>query len=231
MHTDTVKVLLVEDEPKMGSLLSAGLTEEGFLIDLATNGADAVWQATEREYDAVLLDVMLPDIDGFEVCRRIRRGDRATPILMITARDAVPDRIAGLEAGADDYMIKPFAFAEVLARLHALGRRGRVERGELVTAGGLALDPRQRRVWRGATEIELSQLAFAVLEALMRRAGRVLARDELVHLAWDHALEPRSNVVDVAIKGLRERVDRPFGTSSIETVRGSGYRLRDGRPR
>jgi two-component system OmpR family response regulator len=225
VHTDSVKVLLVEDEVKMARLMVAGLTEEGFAVDVASTGFDAVWHATEQEYDAIVLDVMLPDLDGFDVCRRIRETDRVTPILMLTARDAVPDRVAGLEAGADDYVTKPFAFDEVLARLHALGRRGRVERSELVSAAGLRLDVRQRRVWRGETEIELSQRAFAVLEALMRRAGRVLSREELVHLAWDRALEPRSNVVDVCIKGLRERVDRPFGTASIQTVRGVGYRV------
>jgi two-component system OmpR family response regulator len=220
-----VKVLLVEDGARMARLMRDGLTEEGFLVDLAPTGLDGIWCATEHEYDAIVLDVMLPDVDGFEVCRRIRERDQQTPILMLTARDAVPDRVAGLDAGADDYVTKPFAFDEVLARLHALGRRGRVERSELVIAAGLRVDVRQRRVWRGDTEIELGPRAFAVLEALMRRAGRVLTREELVHLAWDRALEPRSNVVDVCIKGLRERVDRPFGTSSIQTVRGTGYRV------
>jgi two-component system OmpR family response regulator len=220
-----MKVLLVEDEAKMARLMRSGLTEEGFVVDVVSKGADAVWHAAEHEYDAIVLDVMLPDLDGFEVCRLIRKADSKTPILMLTARDAVPDRVAGLEAGADDYLTKPFAFAELLARLHALGRRGRVERSDVVTAAGLRLDMRQRRVWRGDSEIELSHRAFAVLEALMRRAGRVLTREELVHLAWDQALEPRSNVVDVCIMGLRDRVDKPFGTSSIQTVRGAGYRL------
>ena len=222
-----MKVLLVEDEAKMARLLATGLREEGFAVDVAGTAADAVWLATEHEYDVVLLDVMLPDGDGFEVCRRVRESDTRTPILMLTARDAVPDRVAGLHAGADDYVTKPFAFDEVLARLHALGRRGRTDRSDQVTVAGLRLDPRQRRVWRGDVEIEVGGArAFAVLEALMRRSGRVLTRDELVHLAWDQALEPRSNIVDVCIKSLRDKVDKPFGTTSIETVRGTGYRIR-----
>jgi two-component system OmpR family response regulator len=220
-----VKVLLVEDEPKMALLLRAGLTEEGLSVDVVGRGADALWQATEVDYDVVVLDLMLPDLDGVEVCRRIRDTDSGTPILMLTARHAVADKVAGLRAGADDYVTKPFAFDELLARLHALARRGRVPRADVIEAAGLTLDPEQRRVWRGDTEITLSVIGFAVLEALMRRPGRVLSRDALVQLAWDQAVERRSNIVDVAVRGVRERVDRPFGTRSIETVRGVGYRL------
>ena len=218
-------MLLVEDEPKMALLLRAGLTEEGLSVDVVGSSAEALWPATEVAYDVVVLDLMLPDLDGFEVCRRIRQTDTGTPILMLTARHAVPDKVAGLRAGADDYVTKPFAFDELLARLHALARRGRVERADVIEAAGLTLDPQQRRVWRGDTEIMLSVIGFAVLEALMRRPGRVLSRDALVHLAWDQSTERRSNIVDVAVKGVRERVDRPFGTKSIETVRGLGYRL------
>jgi two-component system OmpR family response regulator len=222
-----VKVLIVEDETKMAMLLRAGLTEEGHSVDVARAGADALWRAAEVEYDVVVLDVMLPDVDGFEVCRRLRETDSRTPILMLTARHAVQDKVVGLRAGADDYLTKPFAFDELLARLQALARRGRVERADLMEAAGLTLDPAQRRVWRGETEISLGVIGFALLEALMRRPGRVLSRDALVQLAWDESVERRSNIVDVAVMGVRERVDRPFGTSSIETVRGLGYRIRD----
>jgi two-component system OmpR family response regulator len=222
-----VKVLIVEDETKMARLLRAGLIEEGLSVDVVATGADALWRAAEVEYDVVVLDVMLPDLDGFEVCRRLRDTDTSTPVLMLTARHAVRDKVVGLRAGADDYVTKPFAFDELLARLHALARRGRVQRPDLVTAAGLTLDPVQRRVWRGSSEITLGVIGFAVLEALMRRPGRVLTRDALVQLAWDESVERRSNIVDVAVMSLRERVDRPFGTSSIETVRGLGYRLKD----
>ena len=221
-----MKVLLVEDQAKMARLLHDGLTEEGFLVEVAATGSEALWLIDDREYDALVLDVMLPDIDGFEVCRRLRAAGTGTPILMLTARDAVVDRVAGLRAGADDYVAKPFAFDELLARLHALGRRGAVAPNELICAGGLRLDPRQHRVWRDEVDIDLGGRSFAVLEALMRRAGRVLSREELVHLAWDHAQEARSNIVDVCVKTLRDKVDKPFGTSSVETVRGSGYRIR-----
>ena len=221
-----MKVLLVEDEAKLARLLRDGLAEEGFRVDLAADGADGLWHAREHEYDVVVLDVGLPDLDGFELCRRLRERDTTTPVLMLTARGAVRDRVEGLAAGADDYLLKPFAFAELVARLHALARRGRVERTEVVVAGGLRLDPRAHRVTRDGTEIELGARTFAVLEALMLRAGRVLTREELLHLAWDQAAEPRSNLVDVCIKSLRDRVDKPFGTSTIETVRGLGYRIR-----
>jgi two-component system OmpR family response regulator len=178
------------------------------------------------EYDAIVLDLMLPRRDGVSVCRAWRENGVWTPVLMLTARDSVEDRVAGLDAGADDYLPKPFSFAELNARLRALARRGLPERPAVVEVGELRLDPATRQVWRGDAEIGLSAKEFALLETLMRRAGQVLSRLQLLEHAWDYAYENRSNVVDVYIRYLREKVDRPFGRESIETVRGAGYRLR-----
>ncbi len=225
-----MRVLLVEDEPKMASLLQGGLREEGCFADIAGNGEDGVWAAQENDYDAVVLDVLLPDISGFEACERIRSAGVWTPILMLTALGAVGDRVTGLDAGADDYLVKPFAFDELLARLRALARRGPVTRPVVLTIGDLRLDPVSRRVWRGQHEVQLTAQEFSLLHAMARRPGQVLSREQLVHLAWDMAYEPRSNVVDVCVKGLRDRVDRPFGRHSVETVRGIGYRLSEDAP-
>jgi two-component system OmpR family response regulator len=222
-----MRVLVVEDEAKLAGLLRRGFVEEGHAADVAGTGDDALWRVAAIEYDAIVLDVMLPGIDGFEVCRRLRERGVWTPVLMLTARDAVTDRVAGLDAGADDYLAKPFSFAELLARLRALARRGTVERPAVLEVGDLRLDPATRRAWRGRDEIALSAKEFAVLETLMRRPGRVLSRYELLERAWDSAYEHRSNVVDVYVRYLREKIDRPFGRSSLETVRGVGYRLRD----
>jgi two-component system OmpR family response regulator len=179
-----------------------------------------------RGYDAVCLDVNLPGADGFEVCRRLREAGVTTPILMLTARDAVEDRIAGLDTGADDYLVKPFYFTELLARLRALQRRGPVERPTVVQVGPLRLDPATRRVWRDEAEILLSAKEFALLDRFMRRPGQVLSRLDLLEHAWDYGYDNRSNVVDVYVRYLREKIDRPFGVQSIQTVRGAGYRLR-----
>ena len=224
-HTVLMRILLVEDQPKLARLLRKGLLEEGVTADLAATGLDGVWLATEHPYDVVVLDVMLPDVDGLEVCRRIRAVDDGTPILMLTALGAVPDRVAGLGAGADDYLVKPFAFDELLARLRALARRGVVRRSDELTVGDLRLDLAGHVVHRGTTEVTLTAQEFALLEAMARRPGEVLSRERLLHLAWDLAYEPRSNVVDVCVKGLRDRIDRPFGRRSLQTVRGLGYRL------
>jgi two-component system OmpR family response regulator len=169
---------------------------------------------------------MLPDIDGFETCRRLRAEGRWAPIVMLTARDAVEDRVAGLDQGADDYMTKPFSLAELLARLRALTRRGPIERPAVLEAGGLRLDPATRQVWRGDAEISLTAREFALLEAFMRRPGQVLSQLQLLDAAWDLGYEQRSNVVEVYVRYLREKIDRPFGAASLETVRGAGYRLR-----
>jgi two-component system OmpR family response regulator len=222
-----MRVLLVEDEPKLAALLRRGLGREGLATDVAGDGEEALWRAEATDYDAIVLDVMLPGIDGFEVCERLRHAGVDSPILMLTARDAVRDRIAGLDRGADDYLTKPFSFAELLARLRALFRRGRSGRPAELRVGELRLDPAAKRVWRGDTEIPLSAKELAVLETFMRRPGEVLSRFELLEHAWDYEYENRSNVVDSYVRLLRRKIDKPFGTDSIETVRGSGYRLRE----
>ena len=221
-----MRVLVVEDEPKMAGLVKRGLEEEGIAVDVAGRGEDAVWMAGSTEYDVLVLDVMLPGLDGFEVCRRLRADEVWTPVLMLTARDAVEDRVAGLDGGADDYLVKPFSFDELLARLRALARRGSAERPAVLEAGDLRLDPATRRASRGDEEIALSQKEYALLETLMRRPGVALSRLQLLEHAWDDTYENRSNVIDVYIRYLREKIDRPFGTDTIETVRGVGYRLR-----
>lgn len=221
-----MRVLVVEDEKKLGQLLARGLREEGYASDLAERGEEALWMARAVPYDAIVLDVMLPGVDGFEVCRRLRRDGVWSPVLMLTARDAVDDRITGLDAGADDYLAKPFSFEELLARLRALTRRAPVERPTVLEVADLRLDPAAHRAWRGDVELDLSAKEFALLELFMRRPGVVLTRPQLLDGAWDIAFESRSNVVDVYVRYLREKIDRPFGRDSIETVRGVGYRLR-----
>ncbi len=222
-----MRVMLVEDEAKMAGLIGRGLRKEGMAVDVTSRGEDALWMADAHPYDVIVLDVMLPGIDGFEVCRRLRSNASATPILMLTARGEVRDRIEGLDRGADDYLVKPFSYGELLARLRALARRGPVERAPELRVGDLRLDRAARRVWRGKSEISLSAKEFALLEAFMLRAGDVLSRMQLLEHAWDYAYESRSNVVDSYIRYLRRKIDRPFGTRSIETVRGAGYRLRE----
>jgi two-component system OmpR family response regulator len=221
-----VRLLVVEDEAKLAGLLSRGLREEGYAVDVTGRGEDAVWMAQAAPYDAILLDVMLAGLDGFEVCRRLRAQSVWSPVLMLTARDAVDDRVTGLDAGADDYLVKPFSFDELLARIRALVRRVPEERPVVLEVGDLRLDPATRTAKRGDVELDLSPKEFALLELFMRRPGRVLTRSELLDGAWDHAFERRSNIVDVYLRSLREKVDRPFGRASLETVRGVGYRLR-----
>jgi two-component system, OmpR family, response regulator len=221
-----VRVLIVEDDIPLASALRRGLRAEGMVADVAVKGEDALWMASSAEFDAVVLDVMLPGIDGFETCRRLRDEGVWTPIIMLTARDAVEDRVQGLDAGADDYLVKPFSLAELLARLRALARRGPVERPPVLEVGDLRLDPATREVHRGDAEIALSAKEFALLEAFMRRPGEVLTQLQLLEHAWDYDYENRSNVVEVYVRYLREKLDRPFGLKSIETVRGAGYRLR-----
>jgi two-component system, OmpR family, response regulator len=222
-----MRVLIVEDEAKLAGLLRRGFEREGMAVDAVSEGEEALWKATAVMYDAIVLDLMLPGIDGLEVCRRLREAGVWSPILMLTARDAVRDRVAGLDRGADDYLTKPFSYAELLARLRALVRRGRPERPAEARVGDLRLDPATRRVWRGEAEVELSAKEFALLETFMRRPGEVLSRFQLLEHAWDYEYENRSNVVDAYIRLLRGKIDRPFGVKSIETVRGAGYRLRE----
>jgi two-component system OmpR family response regulator len=221
-----MRVLIVEDEVKMAALIRRGMRGEGLAADVAIKGEDAIWMAGSTEYDVIVLDVMLPGIDGFETCRRLRADGVWTPVVMLTAMDGIEHRIAGLDGGADDYLTKPFSFAELLARMRALTRRGAIEKPTVLTAGDLRLDPATHRAWRGDTEIILSTKEFALLEAFMRRPGDILTRYQLLEQAWDYDYENRSNVIDVYIRYLREKIDRPFGTRTIETVRGTGYRLR-----
>ena len=221
-----MRVLVVEDEEKLADLIARSLRRGGLAVDVTHRGEDALWMAAAAPYDAIVLDVGLPGIDGFEVCRRLRTDGVWSPVLMLTARDAVPDRVAGLDGGADDYMTKPFAHAEVLARLRALVRRGAIERPSVLEVGGLRLDPGARRVERDGTEISLSATEFSMLETFMREPGVALTRLHLLEHVWDGAYENRSNVVDVYVRYLREKIDLPFGTDSIEAIRGVGYRLR-----
>jgi two-component system, OmpR family, response regulator len=224
-----MRVLIVEDELRMAGLIRRGLTNEGLAADVAGTGEDALWMAQAHPYDAIVLDVMLPGLNGFETCRRLRSDGVWAPVLMLTARDSVEDRVAGLDTGADDYLVKPFAFAELLARLRALARRGELERPSVLEVGDLRLDPAARRVERDSTEILLSAKEFALLETFMRRPGEVLSRLHLLEHAWDFAYDNRSNVVDVYVRRLRLKIDKPFGRHSLETVRGGGYRLRPDR--
>jgi two-component system, OmpR family, response regulator len=221
-----MRVLIVEDDLRMASLVRRGLVKEGLAADVVPNGEDALWTAEAHPYDAIVLDVMLPGLDGFETCRRLRAAGVWAPVLMLTARDTVEDRVAGLDSGADDYLVKPFAFAELLARLRALARRGDTGRPAVLAVGDLRLDPATREVRRGDAPIELSAKEFALLEAFMRRPGEVLSRLHLLEHAWDFAYESRSNVVDVLVRRLRRKIDEPFGRRSLETVRRAGYRLR-----
>jgi two-component system OmpR family response regulator len=220
-----MRVLIVEDQPKLSRLLRDGLAKHGLVCDVAATGEDALWMAGSTRYDVVTLDVMLPGMDGFATCRRLREDGVNTPVLMLTARGEVSDRVAGLDGGADDYLIKPFSFAELLARVRALARRPSDQRSPMLEVGGLRVDLSARRVWRGEQEIALSAKEFVLLEAFAVRAGEVLSRGDLLESAWDHAYDNRSNVVDAYIRRLRMKIDDPFGTHTLETVRGTGYRL------
>jgi two-component system, OmpR family, response regulator len=222
-----MRLLVVEDEVKMANLLSRGLQEEGHAVDVTDKGEEALWMARAVPYDAIVLDVMLPGGDGFSVCRELRRRKVWTPVLLLTARDAVDDRVIGLDAGADDYLVKPFSFSELLARLRALRRRAPAERPVLLQVGDLRLDPAARRAWRGDEELPLSAKEFTLLELFMRSPGEALSRARLLEGAWDMSYESRSNIIDVYVRYLREKVDRPFGRHAIETVRRVGYRLRE----
>ncbi|MBA3742521.1 response regulator transcription factor [Sporichthya sp.] len=221
-----VRVLLVEDDRRMAAAMTRAMRGAGVVVDVAGTGDEALWMVRAASYDAMVLDLMLPDIDGVETCRLLRRDGIWVPVIMVTARDAIADRVAGLDAGADDYLTKPFSLAELLARLRALARRDPVERPPVLVVGDLRLDPAARAVTRGDAAIELSAREYALLEAFMRRPGHVLSQLQLLDAAWDFAYEHRSNVVEVYVRYLREKIDRPFGVRSLETVRGIGYRLR-----
>jgi len=221
-----LRLLVVEDELKVARLLKRGLEEEGFAVDVVATADEALWLAAETAYDAIVLDVMLDGIDGFEVCRRLRRDGRWMPVLMLTARDAVEDRVRGLDVGADDYLTKPFAFPELVARVRALLRRGAKPRPTILAAGDLSLDPATREVHVGRSEVALTAKEFALLEYFMRHPGQVLSRARLVEHVWDFAFDGDPHVVAVYVGYLRDKIDRPFGRASLETVRGAGYRLR-----
>jgi two-component system OmpR family response regulator len=222
-----VRVLVVEDEPRMATLLERGFREEGYSVDVAHDGTDGLWHATESEYDAIVLDVLLPGIDGLDVCRRLRAAERWAPVLLLTARDGVDHRVQGLDAGADDYLAKPFSFAELAARVRALVRRRSGARPAVVAVGDLRVDPARHRAWRGDVELSLSPKEMALLELLLRHPGEVVTRTQILDHVWDFAYDGGSNVVDQYIAYLRKKIDRPFGRNDIETVRGVGYRLQD----
>ena len=220
-----MRVLLVEDDERMADMVRRGLAAENIAVDVAPSGEEALWRVDADIHSVVILDVMLPGIDGVETCKRMRAADIWTPILMLTARDTVGDRVIGLNSGADDYLVKPYSFEELLARIHALARRDSGPRPVVLAVGDLRLDPMSHRVWRGEQQIELTTREVAILEAFMRRPGRIISRYELLELAWEGDVDQRSNVVDVAVRRLRDKVDRPFGVESIQTIRGAGYRL------
>ncbi len=220
-----MRLLVVEDDPGMAAVLVRSLQREGYAVDAVGTGEDALWSVRENEYDAVVLDAMLPPPDGFEVCRLMRAEGRWAPVLLLTARDAVQDRVRGLDAGADDYLTKPFALAELFARVRALVRRDPLERPVVLNVGDLTLDPVSHVVRRGEVDVPLSPKEFALLQELMRRPGEVLSRTYLIDHVWDFAYDGGSNVVDVYVRYLRDKVDRPFGRDTIRTIRGVGYRL------
>ena len=214
----------------MAALLQRGFRDEGYSVDVASDGTDGLWMGTENDYDAVILDVMLPGVDGFEVCRQLRERSRWAPILMLTARDAVDDRVHGLDAGADDYAMKPFSFAELAARVRALVRRNTRDRPTILQIGDLRLDPATHRAWRGSTALDLSPKEMALLELFMRHPDEVITRTRILEHVWDFAYDGLSNVVDQYVSYVRKKVDKPFDRDDIETVRGVGYRLRNPEP-
>lgn len=226
-----MRILVVEDSAKMAGLLRKGLERDGYAVDVTGSGDEANWMAVENDYDAIVLDIILdasrPGIDGFEVCRRARQAGCWTPVLMVTARDAVSDRVRGLDMGADDYLPKPFSLQEFQARVRALIRRGAAPRPAVLRVGDLALDPATHEVWRGNIQVSLTSTEFALLEYFMRHPGEVLSRLRLVGHVWDEAYDGDPRIVNVYVRTLREKIDRPFGRATLDTVRGAGYRIRD----
>ncbi|HEY1509187.1 MAG TPA: response regulator transcription factor [Solirubrobacteraceae bacterium] len=220
-----MRVLVVEDDPKLGPVLVRGLATDAIAADLVTTGKEAIVRAGATDYTVIVLDVMLPDLDGFQVCRALRADNTFAPVLMLTARDAIDDRVQGLDSGADDYLVKPFSFVELLARVRAMSRRGPIQRSVVLKVGDLRLDSARHQVWRGDTPIDLSRREYAILEALMRHPGDVLSRFDLLEQVWGYDYENRSNIVEVYIRYLREKIDRPFGRQTLQTVRGVGYRV------
>jgi DNA-binding response OmpR family regulator len=220
-----MRVLVVEAEKRLAAGLRKGLEAEGFAVDVALDGADGLWMAREHAYDAIVLDIMLPSVNGYKLCATLRHDGVWTPILMLTAKDGKWDEVEALDTGADDYLTKPFAYAVLLARLRALLRRGARERPVVLEAGDLRLDPAARRAWRGEVEVELTPRELALVEFLLHRRGEVVSKQEILEHVWDYDFEGDPNIVEVYVSHLRIKLDRPFGRDAIQTVRGSGYRL------
>ena len=220
-----MRILVVEDEQRLAAGLRAGLEAEGFAVDVASNGVDGLWLARERPPDAIVLDIMLPGLNGYVLCRTLRAEENWTPILMLTAKDGEWDQVEALDTGADDYLTKPFSHAVLVARLRALMRRGAPERPTVLAAGDLCLDPAGRRAWRGPTQLDLTTREMSLLEFLLRRRGEVVSKHEILEHVWDFDFDGDPNIVEVYIGHLRRKVDRPFGRTAIRTIRGAGYRL------
>lgn len=222
---DAMRILVVDDEVRLADGIRRGLEAEGFGVDVAHDGVDGLWRARENRYDAIVLDLMMPGLSGWKVCEALRADENWTPVLMLTAKDGEWDEVEALQTGADDYVTKPFSFAVLVARLHALIRRGGVERPVVLEAGDLRVDPGARKAWRGETEVELTAREFSVLEHLIRHRGQVVSKRELIEGVWNDDFEGDSNIVEVYVGHLRRKLDRPFDRAAIETVRGAGYRL------
>lgn len=220
-----MRLLVVEDEKKLAMSLKRGLEADGFAVDVALDGTDGLWMATEHPYDAIVLDIMLPGVNGYQLCGELRERRVWTPILMLTAKDGALDEAEALDTGADDFLRKPFAHVVLVARLRALLRRGQPERPLTLTAGDLRVDPTQRLCWRNGTEIELTAREFSVLEYLVSNVGDVVSKQDILDHVWDYDFEGDPNIVEVYVRHLRRKIDEPYGMQSIQTVRGSGYRL------
>jgi len=221
----STRVLVVEDEERLAAGIRAGLEADGFAVDVAHTGTDGLWLAREEPYDAIVLDIMLPGLNGYRVCASLREEGVWTPILMLTAKEGEWDEVEALDTGADDYLTKPFSHAVLVARLRALLRRGTSARPAVLVAGDLRLDPASRRVWRGDVEVELTAREASLLEYLLRNAGRAVSKREILEHVWDFDFEGDPNIVEVYVRHLRNKLDRPFGRTAIETLRGQGYRL------
>lgn len=225
-----MRILLVEDQSKVAGFIKRGLEEERYAVDVAPNGEEALALIDVTPYDLVILDLMLPDIDGIEVCQRLRKREHRMPVLMLTARDELDDKVVGLDAGADDYLTKPFAFTEFLARTRALLRRQEIGKTATLQVADLVLDTATHEVTRAGQPVEMTAKEYAVLEFLMRRTGQVVTRTMILEGVWDYDFDPGSNVVDVYIRYLRRKLDDPYPIKLLETIRGSGYRLREPKP-
>jgi len=220
-----MRILVVDDEVRLADGVRRGLVAEGMAVDVAHNGIDGLWFARENRYDAIILDLMMPGMSGWKVCETLRAEQIWTPVIMLTAKDGEWDQVEAFTTGADDYVTKPFSFAVLVARIRALVRRGGTERPNVIAVGDLRLDPAQRRVWRGEALVDLTSREFAVLEYLVRHAGQVLSKRDVIGNVWDDDFDGDPNIVEVYVGHLRQKVDRPFGRASIETVRGAGYRF------